>query len=120
MLLSCVSPPSLMNGRAGHSPSPHALQPQSAPHVPPLDPLKPTDDTQLPHPIKQEGDMLIELLEAHEPLPGASESGSQMPEDGQDWLSEGDHELKRVKVRCAWCRPCEGCYWRGTYRYMNS
>jgi hypothetical protein len=49
----------------------------------------------------------IELLESQEPLAGTSESGTHMPEDGQDWLQEGDHELKRVKVRLAGFPPSQ-------------
>ena len=57
--------------------------------------------------IKEEGEVLldqvngqIELLDQPpEAMTGSNESGLQMAEDGQEWLPEGDHELKRVKVR---------------------
>lgn len=96
---------------------PHAQLPQNAPQAPPQErPVKPSDDAELlPHiDIKEEGEVLldqvngqIELLESQEPLAGTSESGTHMPEDGQDWLQEGDHELKRVKVRPAGFHPSQ-------------
>lgn len=58
--------------------------------------------------IKQEADVTleavngqIELLE-HTPeatVVGTGETGLIVQEDGQDWIPDPDHELKRVKVR---------------------
>ena len=42
----------------------------------------------------------IELLDqSPEALVGSAESGTHLAEDAQEWLPEGDPELKRVKVR---------------------
>lgn len=109
-----------MNGGAGQSPS-HDQEPHNAPQNSSQERLVrvPEDAQLLPQTdIKEEGEVLldtvngqIELLDhSQEVMAGPSEPGTQMAEDGQDWLSEGDHELKRVKVRLAECRPCEGSH----------
>lgn len=56
--------------------------------------------------LKQEQDLIpvpvnaqIELLEhTPEPAGGEGEAGIVVQEDGQDWMPDSDHELKRVKV----------------------
>ncbi len=109
-----------MNGGAGQSPS-HDQEPHNAPQNSSQERLVkvPEDAQLLPQTdIKEEGEVLldpvngqIELLDqSQDAMAGPSESATQMAEDGQDWLSEGDHELKRVKVRLAECRPCEGSH----------
>jgi hypothetical protein len=113
-----------MNGGAGQSLS-HDQDPHNASQNSSQERLvkAPEDAQLLPQTdIKEEGEVLldpvngqIELLDqSQEVMAGPSESATQMAEDGQDWLSEGDHELKRVKVRLAECRPCEGSHLRRT------
>ncbi|KAK2465946.1 hypothetical protein APHAL10511_001587 [Amanita phalloides] len=101
-----------MNGAADQPPSLLHSSPDNQPHdasqIPPQPPPEiPLEDSQLMShtTIKEEGEVLldpvngqIELLDQSVPVAGPSESAPHMPEDGQDWFPENDHELKRVKV----------------------
>ncbi|KIL70395.1 hypothetical protein M378DRAFT_156518 [Amanita muscaria Koide BX008] len=92
---------------AGSTSQEHSSSPQSQDDATTLTSHE-HDDQQLQsqQQIKEEGEVSldqvsgqIELLEqSPDALVGSSESGTQLAEDGHEWLPEGDPELKRVKV----------------------
>lgn len=61
-----------------------------------VEPLEPKQETD---PLLEPANGQIELLEhTPEAAAGAGEAGLTVQEDGQDWMADSDHELKRVKV----------------------
>lgn len=68
----------------------------TAEEVPQAEPLETKQETDTP---LEPANGQIELLEhTPEPAGGAGEAGLIVQEDGQDWMADSDHELKRVKV----------------------
>lgn len=66
--------------------------------------------------VKEEGEVplehvngQIELVEhTPETAAGPGDSGGTVGDDGHDWLPDGDHELKRVKVSGVCLASCLG------------